>query len=72
MNQDIKTIDITPKRWLAITLALTILTIIGTRIPTGYGYEILWLLLFGFTIIGWLGCLAIAIQYMAGKQKKWK
>jgi Na+/H+ antiporter NhaA len=67
MNQDVKTINITPKKWLAITLALTILTIIGTRIPTGYGYEILWLLLFGFTILGWLGIIAIIPQHYTSK-----
>jgi len=62
MSQDVKTINITPKKWLAITIALTILTIIGTRIPTGYGYEILWLLLLGFTILAWLGIIAIILQ----------
>jgi hypothetical protein len=67
MSQDVKTINITPKKWLAITLALTILTIIGTRIPTGYGYEILWLLLFGFTILGWLGIIAIILQHYTSK-----
>jgi hypothetical protein len=69
MSQDVKTINITPKKWLAITLALTILTIIGTKIPTGYGYEILWLLLFGFTILGWLGCIAIILQHYTNKTK---
>jgi uncharacterized membrane protein YphA (DoxX/SURF4 family) len=69
MSQDVKTINITPKRWLAITLALTILTIIGTRIPTGYGYEILWLLLFGFTILAWLGIIAIILQHYTDKTK---
>jgi Na+/H+ antiporter NhaA len=67
MNQDVKTINITPKKWLAITLALTILTIIGTRIPTGYGYEILWLQLFGFTILAWLGIIVIILQHYTNK-----
>jgi Na+/H+ antiporter NhaA len=69
MNQDVKTINITPKKWLAITLALTILTIIGTRIPTCYGYEILWLLLFGFTILAWLGIIVIILQHYTDKTK---
>jgi Na+/H+ antiporter NhaA len=69
MNQDVKTINITPKKWLAITLALTILTIIGTRIPTGYGYEILWLLLFGFAILAWLGIIVIILQHYTDKTK---
>jgi len=67
MNQAIKTINITPIKWLAITLALTILTIVGMRIPTGYGYEILWLLLFAFTTLGWLGIIATILQHHTSK-----
>jgi hypothetical protein len=69
MNQNVKTINITPRLWLAITLALTILTIIGTKTPTGYGLELIWLLLVGFTIIGWLGCIAIILQQYTNKTK---
>ncbi|GEM_PF-3474992 len=69
MPEDTITIDITPKRWLIITIALTILTILGIKIPTGYGLEFIWLLLFVFTVIAWLGCLVIAIQHLANKTK---
>jgi hypothetical protein len=44
----------------------------ATKIPTGYGYEILWLLLFSFTVMGWLGCIAILLQHLTNKQGETK
>lgn len=69
MNEAEITIDITPKKWLVITLALTVLSLLCLRLPSGYGYEFITLLLFAFTLISWLGCLAILIQKLTSKPK---